>query len=145
MNKTLINFWLDFLLLILFCLLSWVSVVLRFVFPVGPVAFERTLWGMNFDQWNSIQFIVLCVFATGILLHVMLHWSWVMGLIRKRFVRSGKTPEKSLDTIYGVVLLIVLLHLIGGAYLIALFSIKEIDPVSANIAVSWVQWMRIGL
>lgn len=124
MNKTLINFWLDCLLLLLFCLLGWISAVLRFLFPLGPEVFEYRLWGWNYVAWSDAQFIVLCIFAAAVLLHVMLHWSWVMGVIGKRFSKPHKAPDHSLDTIYGVVLLITLLHLLGIAFAIAMFTIE---------------------
>ena len=87
MNKTLINFWLDCLLLVLFCLLGWISAVLRFLFPLGPGVFEYQLWGWDYVEWSDAQFVVLCVFAAAILLHVMLHWTWVMGVVKKRIAK----------------------------------------------------------
>jgi hypothetical protein len=124
MNKTLINFWLDCLLLVVFCLLGWVSAVLRFLFPRGPAAFEWSLWGWDYGQWCDVQFVVLCVFAAAVLLHVMLHWTWVVGVVHKRIRKSQAPADHSLDTIYGVVLLIALLHLLGIAFAAAMFSME---------------------
>jgi len=124
MNKTLINFWLDCLLLILFCLLGWISAVLRFLFPLGPSVFEYKLWGWDYIAWSDAQFIVLCTFAAAILVHVMLHWTWVVGVVTKRIAKSEKPTDHSLDTIYGVVLLIALLHFLGIAFAAAMFSIQ---------------------
>ncbi|MBD3671986.1 MAG: DUF4405 domain-containing protein [Planctomycetaceae bacterium] len=124
MNKTLINFWLDCLLLILFCLLGWISAVLRFLFPLGPSVFEYQLWGWDYIDWSDAQFIVLCVFAAAILLHVMLHWTWVVGVVTRRIAKSEKKTDHSLDTIYGVVLLIALLHVLGIAFAAAMFTIE---------------------
>ena len=123
MNKTIFNFWLDCTLLVLFCLLAWISAVLRFLFPLGPSVFEYRLWGWDYVGWSDAQFIVLCVFAAAVLLHVMMHWSWVMGVATRRIAKSKKA-DRSLDTIYGVVLLIALLHILGIAFAVAMFTIE---------------------
>jgi hypothetical protein len=71
-----------------------------------------------------VQFVVLCVFAAAVLLHVMLHWTWVVGVVHKRIRKSQAPADHSLDTIYGVVLLIALLHLLGIAFAAAMFSME---------------------
>jgi hypothetical protein len=123
MNKTIFNFWLDCTLLVLFCLLAWISAVLRFLFPLGPSVFEYRLWGWDYVDWSDAQFMVLCVFAAAVLLHVMMHWTWVMGVVTRRIAKSKKV-DHSLDTIYGVVLLIALLHILGIAFAVAMFTIE---------------------
>ena len=129
MSRTIINFWLDCLLLLVFLLLVWISVVLRFVFP-SPLSSEGwTLWGWNYLHWTGIQFAVLCVLVLGILLHVMLHWSWVCGVLSTRILprRSGK-KRKSDDgvwTLYGVGLMIVLLNVMGFAIAAAALMIQN--------------------
>lgn len=123
MNKTIFNFWLDCLLLVLFCLLAWISAVLRFLFPLGPSVFEYRLWGWDYVNWSDAQFVMLCIFAGAVLLHVMMHWTWVMGVVTRRIAKS-KTTDRSLDTIYGVVLLIALLHILGIAFAVAMFTIE---------------------
>ena len=128
MSRTIINFWLDCLLLVVFLLLVWVSVILRFIFP-SPLASEGwTLWGWNYLQWSGFQFGVLCVLVLGILLHVMLHWSWVCGVVSTRLLpRKGK-KRKSDDgmlTIYGVGLMIVILNIMGFAIAAAALTVHN--------------------
>ena len=115
-SRTAVNFWLDSALLVVFLLLAWVSVVLRFVFPAGTAAAGWTLWGRGFDDWSAFQFALLSVLAFGILLHVMLHWSWVCGVVANRLSRwKGKSMrlDDGVQTLYGVGLLIVILNVVG--------------------------------
>ncbi len=123
-SRTLINFWLDAFLLLVFSLHSISAVIVQFVFPPGVAAKGWTLWSMNFGQWCSVQFFFLSVLAFGILVHVMLHWSWVCGVIARKLLHQRELPDDGIRTVYGVGLLIVLL--LSGATVvgIAMMSIK---------------------
>jgi hypothetical protein len=97
----------------------------RFVFPPGPDARGWLLWGLDYDQWATIQFGLTSILALGILLHVMLHWSWVCGILAAKLARNKKAKiDDGTQTIYGVGLLIVLLNLLGLAIAAAALSIR---------------------
>ena len=127
-NQTIINFWLDALLLIGFLVLIWVTVVIRFVFPSAGSSAGYVLWGMKLSEWLDFQFGVLACFAFGILLHLMLHWGWVCGILGSRFLRSRDGGKRKLDdgqrTILGVGLLIVILNVLGLGIAAAVMSIQ---------------------
>lgn len=116
MSRTALNFIVDVALLVLFCLLLWISAVLRFVFPPGTQAAGWSLWGLDYDTWCGLQFNTLCAMALAVLLHVMLHWTWVCGVITSR-VSKWRGMAIRLDdgarTIYGVGTLIVILNVLG--------------------------------
>jgi hypothetical protein len=122
---------LDATLLVTFLLLWWSTLVLRFVFPPGPYAAGWRLWGWDVNQWLGFQFGVLIVFSLGVLVHIMLHWTWVCGVTAKIFVRpaaggvKSSLPDDGLRTIYGVGLLIVALHVVGIAALVARLTIQS--------------------
>ncbi len=128
MSRTAINFALDTLLLTITVALLFVSAVLRFVFPLATEADGWRLWGHDYDGWANVQFGLLCLIAAAILLHVMLHWSWVCSVALTRL--AGQTAkEAKLDdgtrTIYGVGLLIVLLTLVGMSVAAASLMIQS--------------------
>ena len=108
-SKTLINFWLDVALMIVFTGLSLVAVIVQFVFPPGTAAKGWTLWAMNYGQWCSLQFGLLCTLGLGVVVHVMLHWTWICGVISRKLLRKRELPDDGIRTVYGVGLLIVLL------------------------------------
>jgi hypothetical protein len=120
-----INLVLDAVLLVVFTALCFAAVVVRFVFPPGPAAKGWTLWGLDYDAWGGIQFGLLAALALGVLVHVMLHWSWVCNMLAGRFLRSRRgRVDDGLQTIYGVGLLIVLLNLVGGAVAAAVLTVR---------------------
>lgn len=108
-SRTMVNFWLDALLAIVFVSLSIVAVIVQFVFPPGVGAKGWSLWGMSYGQWCSIQFGLLAFLGVGVVLHVMLHWTWVCSVMAKRLFKSKKMPDDGIRTVYGVGFLIVLL------------------------------------
>ena len=112
-SRTLVNFWLDVLLGVMFVALSITAVIVQFVFPPGVAARGAALWGMNYGQWCGLQFAVLAIFGLGVLLHVMLHWTWICSVVTKRVLGNSELPDDGIRTIYGVGLLICLL-LIGA-------------------------------
>jgi hypothetical protein len=117
MTRTMLNFWLDAGMLVVFILLLWASTVVRFVFPPAVTAAEYTLWGWTVDQWIGFQYAVLCLFTFLILLHLMLHWTWVCGVLAARFLKRDQGKKRNVDdgtrTLWGVGLLIVLLNIMG--------------------------------
>lgn len=127
--RTLVNFWLDVVLLSLFLIVYWTSFVVRFVFPPATLASGWSLWGWSYDQWADLQFVVLSLFAAAVLIHVMLHWSWLCGVLTSRIIRSSKHGRRHWDegarTLYGVGLLVVLLNFLGIAFAAAVLSVQS--------------------
>jgi hypothetical protein len=119
-----INLLLDTALLVLFMAVCFAAVVVRFVFPPGPAAGGWTLWGLDYDAWGGIQFALVAILAGGILVHVMLHWSWVCNVIASRVAGRGSRVDDGLQTIYGVGLLIGLLVSVGAALAVAVLTVK---------------------
>ena len=131
MSRTLVNLLLDIVLLMVFLALSWVSIVVHFVFPPGTTAAGWTLWGQSFDWWSTQQFNTLALLAVGILVHVMLHWTWVCGTIAMQLRRSrrGEASGKIDDgtrTLYGVATIVVIVNIVG--LLIAAASLMIRSP-----------------
>ena len=117
-SRTVINFWLDAILMLTFVALSITAVIIQFVFPPGIAARDWVLWGMNYGQWCSIQFAILCVLGFGVVVHVMLHWSWVCGVVVRKLLKRRELPDDGIRTIYGAGLLIALL--LAGATIVGI-------------------------
>lgn len=124
-SMSVINFWIDLSLLVLLLVLGWVSAVLQFLFPAPTAAAGWSLWGLGYDRWHDVQFSVICLFAAGIVLHVMMHWNWVCSVIATQIVKARQRPDEGMQTIYGVATLIVLLHLIGAGVIAAMFCVHQ--------------------
>lgn len=124
-SRTLVNFWVDCLLGVLFLGLAWVSAALRLLFPVGPAERNWQVWGAGVEFWRDVQFLLLCAFSLTVLLHVMLHWSWVCGVVAKHLLGRAPRHDDGSQTLIGVGLLIGILHLLGAALVLAWLSAGE--------------------
>lgn len=126
-SRATINFWLDALLALLLVSLAIVSTIAQFVFPPGTGAKGWLLWGMNFNQWASIQYGVLAAFGLACVLHVMLHWSWVCTIVAKKLLHNTAIPDDGVQTIIGVGFLIALL--LTGATVVGVAMMTVQMPV----------------
>ncbi len=128
MSRTLLNFWVDVVLLVLFLATLWLTFAIRFVFPPGTLAAGWSLWGASYDQWLELQFWTLCLFGGAVLLHVMLHWTWVCGVIAGRFFRAADGKKRQWNdgqrTLFGVGLMVVLFNLLGIGFAAAMLMVQ---------------------
>lgn len=126
-SRTIVNFWLDATLAVIFLALVWVTFVLRFAFPRPTAAAGWKLWGYGYDDWMNLQFIVLILQLLATLLHVMLHWTWVCGVITGKLLPRGPRPPRWEDgtrTVVGVSLLVVIVNVLGGLMALAALMIR---------------------
>ena len=115
---TIINFWLDVILLILFMLQAWMFTVLRVVFPRGAGS-DWKVWGMTPLDWSENLFAIFCIFALGIVLHVMFHWEWIFGVVATKFLGRKAGKDDGSHTLVGVGMIVVLIHLLAAGVLAA--------------------------
>ena len=128
MSRTLLNFLLDTALLLTFMTLSAVAVLVRFIFPPGTQADGWTLWGSGYDAWVGAWFNILAAMALMVLLHVMLHWSWVCGVVAQRLTKRLGRPvriDEANQTVYGVGMLVLLFTVTGIVIAGAALSVRE--------------------
>ncbi len=111
--------------------LGWIAAVLRLVFPAPTTADGWILWGWNYDQWSDFQFGCLCTLGLCVLIHVMLHWNWVCSVVTVQILKSRQRIDDSMQTIYGVGVLLLLLHLIGAGVIAAMYSVQR-PPIQVS-------------
>ncbi len=125
-TRTGVNFWLDVCLALLLLTQLWITFVLRFAFPPGPEAAGWSLWSWSYEAWFRAYFGTACVLASAVVLHVMLHWSWVCGVVSRWFRRPGSPKPQTDDpvrTLVGVMLLIGILVVMGIGLAAAIFTV----------------------
>lgn len=124
-SRSKLNLVLDSVLAAVFVILCAVAAIIQIVFPPPTTAIGWTVFGGTIDQWITLQFACLCVLAGGVILHVMLHWSWVCGMLTRGRPASALRTDDGVRTIVGVGFLLFLLHVIGVAVLAALLTVHS--------------------
>jgi hypothetical protein len=135
MSRASVNFLVDCCLLLNFVIVLATTLMLRALFPHPTHADEWTVWGLGYDRWANVQFWAVMSMAAVVLLHLILHWNWVCGFVAGRIARfTGRRAKtvSSLNTLYGVTLLIVILSTIGAFLLVAQFSVVSPEAVPAT-------------
>lgn len=128
LSRSAINFLLDSLLLCLFCGIVITTCILRFVFPPVAEVAESTLWGLSFGDWANVQVAIVGLFGLSVVLHLVLHWTWVCGFVSARMSRVLRRPVVLDDgprTLYGVSLLVLFVTLLIGTLGLAVIMIKS--------------------
>jgi hypothetical protein len=116
--STIVNFWLDAVLLVLFMIQAWIFAVLHVVFPRGAGA-DWKIWNMTPLDWSEALFTTFCIFSVGIVLHVMFHWAWICGVVATRFFGRKPGKDDGSHTLIGVGVIVLLVHLLIAGILAA--------------------------
>ncbi|MCQ8103880.1 DUF4405 domain-containing protein [Methylomonas sp. SURF-2] len=95
MNKTLVNILIDLLAALLFLGMIATGYLLRFPLPPGSNK-TLALWGFSRHQWGDIHFWISLGLLLVLLIHMALHWNWIVTVIGKRCHRV-KTTQPSLS------------------------------------------------
>lgn len=116
-HSTIINFWLDVCLLVLFVIQAWLFLVLHIVFPRGAGS-NWKIWGATPLDWSETLCATFCVFAVGIVIHIMLHWTWICGVVATRLLGRKLGKDDGSHTLIGVGLIVLLVHLLAAGILV---------------------------
>lgn len=123
-SRTMLNFWLDAVLLLSAVLMTWITVMLMVVFPIPTRSEGMTLLGMDYNQWRQIQFGSLMVASLLALEHLVLHWKWVAGVIVTKILKLKKKPDEAIQAVYGVGFFIGTMFFMGFLIVVAKMIVK---------------------
>lgn len=115
MRKENLNFVIDTVAFVTFVLLISTGILMRYILPPGSGNFSE-LWGMNRHAWGQIHFWVAIVFITSIVVHLFLHWKWIVHVIK-----GGQNKKDFIRVALSVSALVILI----GIAVIPLFGSVE--------------------
>ncbi len=97
-SRSTLNFIIDCVAFVSLVFLLSTGFLIYFILPPGQGG--AMAWGLTRHEWGNIHFVFALLFATTMVVHVILHWSWIGGKVRGR-----RHDEKNLR--YGIALVAV--------------------------------------
>ena len=95
MNRTFVNLLIDSCAACLFLAMFLTGYILRF--PLPPETNKTfILWGLTRHEWGAIHFWISLGLIAIILVHLALHWTWIVSVISKQFGAASKTRPRLL-------------------------------------------------
>lgn len=106
MKTATLNLVVDILAFVAFMLLTATGVLLHLILPPGSGHFT-VLWGMDRHQWGQIHFWIAVLLMISLVVHLLLHWRWIVSSIRGRPRQRDSGPRVALALVALVALLAV--------------------------------------
>lgn len=126
MNRTITNIIIDLLAALLFIGMIATGYLLRFPLPPGSNK-THSLWGLTRHQWGDVHFWISLGLLVVMLIHLALHWNWIVTVIGKRcHVLKSTQPSLVRSAVWTVV---VFIAICVGFVWMAEKNIKELPPI----------------
>ncbi len=93
MKRILENLHVDLIAAALMVVMVATGYVLRFPLPPGTNK-SLSLWGLTRHQWGTIHFWISLGLLAIVVIHVCLHWQWIVVSVKRRFGRTA-SPSAS--------------------------------------------------
>ncbi len=79
-----LNFIIDAVMFVAIASIGFIGLMLGFVIPTGEVpAPEKYLWGLHRHDWGNIHLYLSLSLITLLVVHIILHWSWIKATAKK--------------------------------------------------------------
>jgi hypothetical protein len=131
MNRTAINLAVDLVVAALFLALIATGFILGFALPPGTNK-SLCLWGLSRHQFGNIHLWISFAFLGVVLLHVCLHWSWVVAVVGKHMGLKASPKGSLLRS--GLVAFLLVAVAVGLFAWLTRASVREItDPGAFDV------------
>lgn len=113
MKRVLDNLWVDAIGAILMVAMAATGYILRFPLPPGTNK-SLSLWGLTRHQWGQIHFWFSLALLVLVVVHVCLHWQWIVVSVKRRYWGIATPPKSSLGSGLLTLLLVVVAFALFG-------------------------------
>jgi len=93
-SRNILNFILDLVALLDLIGMTFTGVIMKYILPPGSGGRGQMLhgggsginvkdfWSMTRHEWGSIHFYMSVIFIALIVIHIILHWTWVKQTVK---------------------------------------------------------------
>ena len=133
MRRTNFNFLVDGALAAILLAMIATGIILRFTLPPGS-GHSLVLWNLSRHQWGDLHFWLALCAAAIVILHLALHWTWVVTVVRRWFSVSPQgSPSLRLRTISTIATCLIICSAMASFWWFSLRSVQGAELVRANL------------
>jgi hypothetical protein len=92
MRRPSFNFLVDSVAFVGFLFLTTTGILLHYILPPGSGK-TSAVWGLGRHDWGQIHFWIAVVFLATLVLHLVLHWKWIVAMVRGRTTDPDAHPQ----------------------------------------------------
>ena len=112
-----INFLLGVDLLLTVALLAMVATGIILHFALPPHSGQTfVLWGLNRHEWGEVHFWLAVTAVAIVILHLALHWAWLVTSVRRTFTGASSNPPSRRSRILAAVVTALLAGAVVGGF-----------------------------
>ena len=144
MNRTFLNLMTDALAAFVMLAMVATGIVLRFSLPPGTHR-ELVLWGLTRHEWGDLHFWLALAALGVVLIHLVLHWTWVVAVTRRWVVGAGRgSPGRRARVAAAVATVAVLILSLAGFWSWSRASVRSVESSfgTAEVAQTDVEGLR---
>lgn len=131
MRRDTLNFLVDTLALLAIVGLLATGLILWTALPPGSRGGHGlSLWGLTRHELGDVHFWIAVTLLALMILHVVLHWTWVCVTVQRWFRPAGdgaRVPTSRRRNLWGLAFLVALGGAVGGFYWVASNSVINED------------------
>ncbi|MFN2108540.1 MAG: DUF4405 domain-containing protein [Anaerolineae bacterium] len=100
MNKTKLNYWVDVMIAVAF-VISAITGLAFLVMGSGGYQggrnsqFLTTFLGLERAQWSDLHTLGSLVMISGVFMHLVLHWNWIVCVTRRMIARPVRPTREA--------------------------------------------------
>jgi hypothetical protein len=115
MRKNTLNFVVDLATLLAILAMLCTGLILRYSLPPGSGGRGLALWGLGRHDWGGVHFWIAVSLGLLLVVHLVLHWPWVVGTIRRLTSRTAARTGRPASAFLNVTCVVFLLAIAGAA------------------------------
>jgi heme/copper-type cytochrome/quinol oxidase subunit 2 len=134
MNRSILNIIIDTLAAAIMLGMIATGIIVRFTLPPGS---GRALgvWGLTRHQWGDLHFWLALAAVATVVLHLALHWMWVVSVVRRSIVGANHgLPSARLRAVAAVATVLIACSAVAGFWWSSIQSIYRTDTTQPQTA-----------
>jgi hypothetical protein len=130
MKRTVLNLLIDLAAGLAFLGMITTGYLLWFALPPGTNKL-LSLWGLSRHQWGTVHSYISLVLLGILLIHLALHWQWLLCMVRRHLLHSVGSPKSPVRV--GILSLGITTALVGLFAYAAHSGVQEITEPTADV------------